>query len=954
MRPEAVTDLTLPQLARVLGITPAEGGPDSRYLGPLINRPYSHEAQLAALRELLSKTPSSPELTLFARVSGLDYARRYPYSASVLVGNPWASASTFALALSGHSLVLARLLYDRARELLNEGSTDAGIAYFRKARSEWQFLLPGCEFLRDGLLSEALGKIAVATAAIGRWSDVDPEAIDGAIEYLDYSIRAGNTGTEAIRYLSELHEQRFHATGSIDAIQEAISLANRAQDELSAARCTLLANLREDGSGQRDKLFSSIQRLRRATALTATDYVQRDVLVRIATAHLLGEVSLKNLELSLPFGLAHSLRRIPRSDAEAVAALVAAELDELQERCQRRIGKRNIIAQQLAVALREFLFYSEPTVHRADSLHREASSLAMLIPNDRHAAWRRHAAEGETALYRAQYQSVEQTVERLEALSSDHDGWAAPLATAADLLQRAAAQSNLEHLHAASRSMWRRLSTQVQSGTIYRRQYLGGRAGVFVLEDVRRDLQSAFVFKPVRTPAQGRHEMHRLNELRDLLNSRDLRKDMSAAEPLAVVDGDGHDAILILRRALGRPLGDLPRHLQAQHLGRVVQLLSYCTPTEGVPAGATGWQTVKNTISPGLRAMAPSRRSDLLAAIREALPDRCPVVVRRDGNPNNWLIDAAGRVVAVDLEARAPAPAGFDLAQTIEDRAMLQATPPGFAERYQRMEEYFEQIGVAEAVTAEVSKRTYDWCALNRAIWIHSYPASRRSDVQHSRNLLQHLAEHAVDPSVRPIAAELASYSSGYGENPASQSPVNTHLSRRIAMLLRHSREMATNMDAAGWATIPQVAESLGVDEESVRLVGTHPDERRFQVLGDRIRARYGHTVPIVYDAPPRPVPKVLYHGTTWAALDRIMAEGLLPMGRILVHLATDEDEALEVARRHGPPLLLRVNPANVVGLVNVAPAIWGAERVPPSALSMVSGSGDVFRPIRDVVPTVR
>jgi putative RNA 2'-phosphotransferase len=57
----------------------------------------------------------------------------------------------------------------------------------------------------------------------------------------------------------------------------------------------------------------------------------------------------------------------------------------------------------------------------------------------------------------------------------------------------------------------------------------------------------------------------------------------------------------------------------------------------------------------------------------------------------------------------------------------------------------------------------------------------------------------------------------------------------------------------------------------------------------------------------PVPPPEVLYHGTAWGVVSTILAEGLQPMGRQHVHLSVDSATAVNVARRHGTPIVLVV-----------------------------------------------
>lgn len=75
----------------------------------------------------------------------------------------------------------------------------------------------------------------------------------------------------------------------------------------------------------------------------------------------------------------------------------------------------------------------------------------------------------------------------------------------------------------------------------------------------------------------------------------------------------------------------------------------------------------------------------------------------------------------------------------------------------------------------------------------------------------------------------------------------------------------------------------------------------RFSFLDEqkRIRANYGHSIEGVnpeYEAV-KP-PEFLYHGTTPEAKNKILAEGIKPMGRNYVHLSVNIKEAKKVAQR--------------------------------------------------------
>lgn len=149
-----------------------------------------------------------------------------------------------------------------------------------------------------------------------------------------------------------------------------------------------------------------------------------------------------------------------------------------------------------------------------------------------------------------------------------------------------------------------------------------------------------------------------------------------------------------------------------------------------------------------------------------------------------------------------------------------------------------------------------------------------------------------------------------------------TKLSKFLSLILRHQPErFALAVDGEGWAALPEVIEILKglpnfrwatrADVMTVVEEGSGDDKRRFEVEGNRIRARYGHSFaqPIRYE--PCTPPPILYHGTSQRALAAIRREGLHPMGRQYVHLSPDPETASRVSARHDEcPVILTVRAA--------------------------------------------
>ncbi len=144
-----------------------------------------------------------------------------------------------------------------------------------------------------------------------------------------------------------------------------------------------------------------------------------------------------------------------------------------------------------------------------------------------------------------------------------------------------------------------------------------------------------------------------------------------------------------------------------------------------------------------------------------------------------------------------------------------------------------------------------------------------------------------------------------------------TRLSKFLSLVLRHRPDdYGLSMDEQGFVDFDSlidvlVAEDIVAEtaEDDVMELVEGSERRRFQVVGNRIRALYGHSSRVRLNYPPDDPPDVLWHGTTPEHAAQIRDEGLSPMGRAYVHLSSTQDEAHAVGGRHtDDPVLVRVD----------------------------------------------
>lgn len=145
-------------------------------------------------------------------------------------------------------------------------------------------------------------------------------------------------------------------------------------------------------------------------------------------------------------------------------------------------------------------------------------------------------------------------------------------------------------------------------------------------------------------------------------------------------------------------------------------------------------------------------------------------------------------------------------------------------------------------------------------------------------------------------------------------------LSKEISYALRHTPwEFELELDSEGFVPVEQLISALDesgkhsrpITVSDLEYIIENMDKRRFEIQGDKIRALYGHSVPMHISKEPITPPSILYHGTTHKALSAIMKDGLKPMRRQYVHLSVDTDTAVQVGkRRDSEPAILKIDAA--------------------------------------------
>lgn len=176
-------------------------------------------------------------------------------------------------------------------------------------------------------------------------------------------------------------------------------------------------------------------------------------------------------------------------------------------------------------------------------------------------------------------------------------------------------------------------------------------------------------------------------------------------------------------------------------------------------------------------------------------------------------------------------------------------------------------------------------------------------------------------------------------------------MSRFMTYILRHHPEkVGLTLDEEGFVPVDELAKAIAstpgwewVERHHLIQVVTGDPKGRFQVVGDKIRAAYGHSVEVSPKYKPTKPPEILYHGTSRRAVQAIKKEGLKPRKRRYVHLSTNEETAFEVGRRHGESpvvLMVKAREAYKAGIffTRAAPTIFLSDPIPPEFIIFPEG----------------
>ena len=129
-----------------------------------------------------------------------------------------------------------------------------------------------------------------------------------------------------------------------------------------------------------------------------------------------------------------------------------------------------------------------------------------------------------------------------------------------------------------------------------------------------------------------------------------------------------------------------------------------------------------------------------------------------------------------------------------------------------------------------------------------------------------------------------------------------TSTSKFVSLILRHKPEtIGIQLDEHGWANvdglIAGISKTRKFNREILEEIVRTDNKQRFTFNEDKtkIRANQGHSIPVDVELPAAIPPETLWHGTGEKYVASIDQQGLIPKGRLYVHLSSDAATATKV-----------------------------------------------------------
>lgn len=140
-------------------------------------------------------------------------------------------------------------------------------------------------------------------------------------------------------------------------------------------------------------------------------------------------------------------------------------------------------------------------------------------------------------------------------------------------------------------------------------------------------------------------------------------------------------------------------------------------------------------------------------------------------------------------------------------------------------------------------------------------------------------------------------------------------LGKFVSGVLRHfPKKFEIEIDENGWVSFEALAKLVSrkyrwANKWVLKALIYSDEKKRYELRGDKIRARYGHSIDVKLSDMPEAKEDVLYYGTSEEEASRMLEIGIKPVNQAFVHLSTSIEKSLEVASlRTKKPIVFEID----------------------------------------------
>lgn len=254
--------------------------------------------------------------------------------------------------------------------------------------------------------------------------------------------------------------------------------------------------------------------------------------------------------------------------------------------------------------------------------------------------------------------------------------------------------------------------------TEFRRDILGGRTQVYVLDDPHRLMSTTVVFKHTKTSGAER-ELAARHGFVKFLKSTNAPSYFLVPESIGTISLSSDDAVYVMKRAQGLQLGRLAidfarRRVPSVQLEyeRTIDFLAYFHAWRGRDRKihSVTPRLVEDTVQPLVgylerTGVSKSLTAELRSKIAALVPTNTIALSKKDAHPENWLITRESSVVILDFESTSFLPVFFEVAQLLDDYPFLPNTAQGWDSRVQLCARYWKQFTVLSGIQSDMTER---------------------------------------------------------------------------------------------------------------------------------------------------------------------------------------------------------------------------------------------------------